>query len=213
MKTFIINLALWVVILHFVKPGYSQTTFDLQKLLKEKKLVTYDYRVVPITDGNRKGISLSGTVWLKDTEFSSGTIEIDLRGKDVFQQSFIGIAFHGTDTTVTDIIYFRPFNFRAEDPVRRIHAVQYVSAPEFSWHKLRTEKNGVYEKAVNPAPAATDWFRARIVVDDKTINVFVNDATTPSLTVNKLNDRKTGMMGLWNEGLPGDFANLSIRPK
>src|SRR5690606_30300882 len=124
-----------------------------------------------------------------------------------------GIAFHGLDTMHTDIIYFRPFNFHAEDPVRKIHAVQYVSAPDYSWYKLRTEKNGIYEKAVNPAPLATDWFRAKIVVDDKTINVYVNDATTPSLTVEKLNDRKTGKIGLWNEGLPGDFANLTIRPE
>lgn len=211
MKTSILNLAL-LAIVHFANPGYAQTTFDLQQLLKEKKLVTYNYRVVPLADGNRKGISLSGTVWLKDIEFSNGTIEVDLRGKDVFQQSFIGIAFHGVDTMNTDIIYFRPFNFRAEDPVRKIHAVQYVSAPDYSWHKLRTERNGIYEKAVNPAPMATEWFRARIVVDDKAINVYVNDATTPSLTVEKLNDRKTGKIGLWNEGLPGDFANLTIRP-
>jgi len=32
-----------------------------------------------------------------------------------------------------------------------------------------------------------------------------------SLKVNKLNDRKDGLIGLWNYGLEGDFANLSIK--
>lgn len=188
----------------------QKQVFNLQQLFKEKKLITYQNKVIPITDGDKQGISMDGVVWLKDVNFSTGTIEVDLRGKDVFQQSFLGIAFHGVDTTTCDIVYFRPFNFRAEDPVRRIHAVQYVSAPDFHWYKLREEKNGIYEKAVVPAPLPTDWFHAKIVVGETEINVYVNNAPTPSLTVNKLNSRKDGLIGLWNEGLNGDFANLKL---
>lgn len=188
----------------------QKKSFDLQQLLKENKLITNNKKVVPLTDANKKAISLTGVAWIKDISFSTGTIEVDLRGKDVMQQSFLGIAFHGVDTTTMDVVYFRPFNFRSADPVRKIHAVQYVSHPDFPWHKLREEKNGIYEKAVSPAPAATEWFHAKIEVGEKEIKVYVNNNSTPSLTVEKLNARKDGLIGLWNEGLPGDFANLVI---
>jgi hypothetical protein len=185
-------------------------SYNLQQLLKENKLMTYDRKVIPITDGGKGGISLSGVVYLKDVTFSKGTIEVDLRGKDVLQQSFIGIAFHGVDTVTYDAVYFRPFNFRSTDPVRKIHAVQYVSEPEFPWHRLREEKNGIYEKGIDPPPAATEWFHAKIVVDENQIRVFVNNAENPALVVNKLNSRTEGRIGLWNVGLPGDFANLTL---
>ena len=70
-----------------------------------------------------------------DVEFSDGTIEFDVRGKDVFQQSFVGIAFHGAGGAF-DAVYLRPFNFRASDPMRRSHALQYVSLPAYDWEKI-----------------------------------------------------------------------------
>lgn len=204
------KLTLLLALLTFSASYGQKKSYDLQQLLKEKKLITYNRKVVPITDGDKKGISITGTVFIKDAEFSTGTIDVDLRGKDVLQKSFIGIAFHGVDTVTHDVIYFRPFNFRSEDPIRKIHAVQYVSHPEFPWDVLREKYNGVYEKAIDPPPLATEWFHARIVVTELQINVFVNDATTASLTVTKLNTRKSGSIALWNGGLPGDFANLTI---
>jgi len=209
-------LILLIFSLTAASSSYGQKqSFDLQQLLKEKKLITIHGKVVPITDGNRKEVSMlpgfkEGVVWLKDVTFSTGTIEIDLRGKDVFQKSFIGIAFHGVDSVTQDIVYFRPFNFRSEDPIRKIHAVQYVSHPDFPWDKLREEKNGIYEKGIDPPPSPKDWFHAKIVVEDTQIKVYVNNASVPSLTVDKLNTRKSGLIGLSNEGLEGDFANLTI---
>jgi hypothetical protein len=194
--------------------SYGQKkSFDLQQLLKEKKLIAFKGSVIPLTDGSKKGISMNGIVWLKDQTFSKGTIEIDLRGKDIFQKSFLGIAFHGVDTITYDLVYFRPFNFRAEDPIRKIHAVQYTSEPDFPWPRLREEKNGIYEKGIDPPPSPTEWFHAKIVVGETEIKVYVNGATIPSLTVNKLNTRRDGLIGLWNVGLPGDFANLTIMKK
>jgi hypothetical protein len=200
-----------IIILTGVFSCYGQKqSFNLQQLLKEKKLITNSRNVIPITDGGKNGISLSGVVWLKGVNFSTGTIEVDLRGKDVFQKSFIGIAFHGVDTATCDVVYFRPFNFRAEDPVRKIHAVQYVSEPDFPWYTLRESKPGIYEKGIEPAPSPTEWLHAKIVVGEKEIKVFVNKAAEPSLTVTKLNDRKDGLIGFWNGGLAGDFANLTL---
>ncbi len=185
-------------------------SFNLQQLLKEGKLVS-NHVVTPLNDNGKSAVLSDGVVWLKNVNFSTGTIEIDLRGKDILQQSFIGIAFHGEDTVTYDAIYFRPFNFRSSDPVRKIHAVQYISEPDFPWDRLREEKNGMYEKGIDPPPSATEWFHARIVVDDSTINVYVNNATIPSLTVTKLNTRKDGLIGLWSEGVNGEFANMVIK--
>ncbi len=49
---------------------------------------------------------------LQPQQFRNGTIECDIREKDVQGQSFVGITFHGVDSTTYDAIYFRPFNFK-----------------------------------------------------------------------------------------------------
>ena len=195
--------------------SYSQqqkTSYDINSLLKANKLVKAYPRqkVAEITDGSKQGINSDGVLWLKDLDFKTGTIDIDLRGQDVFQQSFLGIAFHGIDTTTNDVIYFRPFNFQATDTLRRKHAVQYMTSPDFPWDKLRKEHPLVYENEVNPAPLATAWFHARIVINADDIVVYVDHSNKPSLRVKKLNNRQNGLLGLWSSGLPGDFANLVI---
>jgi len=51
------------------------------------------------------------------------------------------------------------------------------------------------------------------VIGETEIKVYVNNATEPSSTVKKLNSRNDGLIGLWDDGLPGDFANLVITQK
>lgn len=119
------------------------------------KVVNRSVRAV--SEEGRQGVRLDeragdGVAWLEGLEFSNGVIEVDLKGKDVFQRSFLGVAFHGADEKTFEAIYFRPFNFRSTDEQRRIHAVQYVSHPAHPWQKLRSEHPGVYEKPVQPAP-------------------------------------------------------------
>jgi hypothetical protein len=201
-----------IVSIPLVSASYCQTSqsFNLNQLLKDNKLSSFGQKPSSLEEGNKQGVSASGIVWLKDVHFTKGTIEVDLRGRNVPQQSFIGIAFHGIDTTTYDAVYFRPFNFRSDDPVRKIHAVQYISEPDYPWERLRKERNGIYEKGIEPPPVPTDWFHAKIVVSDTDIKVYVNNNANPSLTVQKLNDRKDGLIGLWDVALPGDFANLVI---
>lgn len=194
---------------------YSQqkkVTYDINSLLKGNKLIKAYPRqtVTEVTDGSKKGLTSDGILWLKNVDFKTGTVDIDLRGRDVFQQSFLGIAFHGIDTTTNDVIYFRPFNFQSDDTLRRKHTVQYISEPDFPWDKLRKEHPLVYENAVNPFPEATAWFHARIVINANNVVVYVDHSVKPSLTVKKLNNRRSGLIGLWSSGLPGDFANLVI---
>lgn len=211
MRNIIIVIGIAIQALALNSAQSQDGAYDLQQLLKEKKLVTHGQVITPVTEAGKKAISQTGIAWLKDVTFSEGTIEVDLRGRDVLQKSFIGIVFHAVDTSQYDIVYFRPFNFLSSDPVRRIHAVQYATHPEYPWYRLREERNGIYEKAVTPAPSPRDWFHARIVVKGNEINVYVNNATTPSLTVQKLNTRTTGKIGISNEGEVGEFANLVIK--
>ena len=190
---------------------------DLPRLAQGKGLQVFNRSVSTLSDGARKGLRLSeqpgdGVAYLEGVEFASGTIEFDVRGKDVQQQSFVGIAFHGVDGTTFDAIYFRPFNFRTEDLARRARAVQYISRPIYDWQKLRAEHPGMYEQPVNPAPDPNGWFHARVVVAGSKVSVFVGDATEPSLVVNPLSERTKGLVGLWvGNNSAGDFANLRIR--
>ena len=191
--------------------------YDLQSLLKSKKLTIVNRIVASVAD-NAKAVKLDersreGIAWLQGVTFSSGTIEIDLHGQDVLQKSFVGIAFHGVNDSTYEAVYFRPFNFHAKDTVRKIHAVQYISHPVYTWRKLRDERNGIFEKGlIVPTPDPNDWFHARIEVLKDVVRVFVDDDVEPSLTVNRLNDRKSGTLGLWvGDGSGGEFANLSIK--
>jgi hypothetical protein len=110
-----------------------------------------------------------------------------------------------------DVVYFRPFNFRAQDSVRRIHAVQYVSLPDFDWEVLREKHNGQYEKAVIQAPGANEWFHAKIVVKDANVAVYVNGNSQPSLSVKRLSNTTHGKLGIWvGNNSDGDFANLTV---
>jgi len=190
---------------------------DLARLAEGQGLQVFNRRVTSFSDSAKKGLRLSenldaGVAYLPGVEFANGVIEVDVRGKDVQQQSFVGVAFHGVDSITYEAIYFRPFNFRASDPDRRARAVQYVSQPAYPWQRLRAEHPGVYEQPVKPVPDPNGWFHVRVVVAGSKVSVFVNDATEASLVVNRLSERTTGLVGLWvGNSSGGDFANLRIR--
>src|SRR5690242_1586053 len=129
-----------------------------------------------LVEGTRRGLRVGAApgegIVLQSAEFSRGAIECDIRGKDIPQQSFIGIAFHGVDDSTYESVYFRPFNFQSPDSTRHAHAVQYESLPENGWQRLRTDHPGAYEQPVNPAPDPNGWFHIRIVVSDTSVSVF-----------------------------------------
>lgn len=190
--------------------------YDLPALLQQRKLTSFNRVASAQVSAGKRGIRLDerageGIVWLNDVAFSSGTIEIDVRGQDVLQRSFIGIAFHAADDSTYDAVYFRPFNFLAKDSVRAIHAVQYISHPDWTWKRLRDERNAQYEKAVRNPPDPNGWFHARIEVTSTDVRVFVEGDATPALTVKKISTRDSGKLGLWvGDGSGGEFANLRI---
>ncbi len=158
----------------------------------------------PEAGANDRGAFVSGI------EFSEGTIEVDLRGANRPAGSFLGVVFHGKDGGRYDAVYFRPFNFGAPDPIRRSHAVQYMSHPEWPWNRLRNERPGTFEQPADPEPGAEDWFHARIEITDRRVRVFVGGAEKPCLDVEKVSRTKTGKVGLWFNGVAA-FANLKIQ--
>jgi len=89
--------------------------------------------------------------------------------------------------------------------------VQYISAPQWPWERLREEFPGEYEKPIEPAPNGDEWFHVRIVIKDELIKVYVNEAEVPSLEVTRLNNQRGGSVGLWCYGY-GVIANLEIGP-
>lgn len=196
------------------------TVPDLASLFTNGSIKTYNRAATLNESGDRKKVIHldekpdAGIAWLDGTEFKEGTIELDLKGRNVPQRSFVGIAFHGVDDKTYDGIYFRPFNFKSAETERRNHSVQYISLPENDWPKLRKEHPNEYEKPVNPVPEPDDWFHARITVSGKEIKVFVNNSKEPSLVVQSLSDQPTGKIGLWvGANSSGDFANLKITTK
>jgi len=155
-----------------------------------------------------------GIAWIEGIFFTVGTIEFDVKGRDVQQQSFVGFAFHGVNDSEYEAIYFRPFNFRSTDPVRKGHCVQYVAERQYDWKTLRDKYPNKYEQPVSPVPDPTDWFHAKIVVEENRIEVFVNGSKAASLIVEPIVHRGGMMAGYWaGESSDGSWRNLRINGK
>ena len=97
---------------------------------------------------------------LTPTDFEDGTIEAEIAGAprpgaSEGARGFIGIAFRVQDDgSRFECFYLRPTNGRADDQLRRNHATQYISHPDFPWERLRKENPGVYESYVDPSRAS-----------------------------------------------------------
>jgi hypothetical protein len=208
--------ALLIVCLPVMLFAQEETNLDLVELQSKGQLVAVNRTITKVEEGGKKFIRVSelngeGLVWLPGKVFSSGRIEILMRGKDVLQKSFVGIAFHGLNDSTYDAVYCRPFNFFAQDSVRRIHAIEYIAHPTYTWEKLRTEFNAKYEKAIKDPPDPNGWFRMTLIIEGKTVRAFINDKQEPSLVVEKLSQQQAGKIGIFTgSGSGGDFDKISI---
>jgi hypothetical protein len=197
-------------------------TPDPRDLLVPGKGIVRNRTAQLVREGEREVVRLDarqddGFACWEGVEFDTGTIAFEVRGKNLLQRSFVGVAFHGAREEEESAaesfegVYFRPFNFVAEDPVRRRHMVQYVFAPEFHWQRLREERPDQFEATLDPAPNPDDWFAARIEVAERTVRVYVAGSDTASLVVERLSHRRGGWVGYWvGNGSDGDFAALTL---
>lgn len=154
---------------------------------------------------------------LPDPPIRDFVIEADVAGMPVSAETdargFVGIAFRIAENRNSfEAIYLRPTNGRAEDQVRRNRAIQYISHPDYPWHRLRTEAPGRFESYVDLEPGR--WTRMKIVVDGARARLFVNGAKQPNLIVNNLKlGERSGRVGLWvGPGSIAHFSNVVIKP-
>lgn len=205
------------------------TLISLSVLIHASEPFTPDLKAIPLgkgwkgattkiqllEKGDSPAVEMIGTgvVWLDGYNFTNGVIEFDGKGKSGPPQSnFMGIIFRALDAETHDVVYFRPFNFRASNSDSKSHSVQYASHPAWGWDRLRQEHPGQYEKSIEPAPDGNAWFHAKVVVAKPKVSVFVNGAAEPSLVVDELTARTGGSVGLYffNYGV---IANLRITPQ
>lgn len=206
------------VFVFFTISSFSQTALvvDLHNTVKNKDIQVFNRELSLINEGSRSGIRLSkaegeGVAWLKGIEFSNGTLEFDVRGEDVKQHSFVGIAFHGKNDSTFDAIYLRPFQFKEKDEILKNRAIQYISLPDFTWRKLREKFPTKYEHSIEPAPDPNSWVKVRIVIQGSTITTYINGNSEPSLVVQKVTDFTSGSIGFYvADTAGGDFANITI---
>jgi len=153
---------------------------------------------------------------LKSTDFKDGAIEVDLAGaprpgSDPSMKGFIGIAFRvQAHAEASEMFYLRPSNGRAPEQLTRNHSAQYVSEPDYTWQRLRTETPGKYESYVDLEPGV--WTKIRIEVAGTKARLYVNGASQPCLIVNDLKRGESrGQIALWShETTEAYFSNLSV---
>lgn len=185
--------------------------------LKNKSELTFYNREATVSQGEIDKVDQidfnskqgDGLAIFKNIEFENGNIDFDVKGKDVLQQSFVGVAYHIQNDSTFNAVYFRPFNFKK--PERTSHSVQYISHPKFTWQKLRAEFPEQFEKTVTPIPNPDEFFHARIEINWPFVKVFVENSKIPSLEVEMLSTFKKGKVGFWvGNGSDGSFKNLVV---
>jgi hypothetical protein len=211
------RVALTATTMLILSAAAAAQTFDLVGALAAGKLRAVNRVATPLPDGP-PGVHVSetegpGVIWIEGSTFSEGTIAVDVRGRNVPQRSFLGVAFHRKDDKTYEAVYLRPFNFRSPDPASHHHAVQYISVPDYDWPRLRKDWPEKFEGQVDASVSPTDWVTLRVVVKGGTIQVYAGTAAAPALEVGKLGTLNGGEIGLWvGNNSDGDFANLRITP-
>jgi hypothetical protein len=154
------------------------------------------------------------------TSLRDGTIEVELAGapragsEGGGARGFVGVAFRlQKDPLRYECFYLRPTNGRAEDQLRRNHSTQYVSEPNYPWHRLRKESPGVYESYVDLVPG--EWTRVKIDVSGTEARLYVHGADQPALIVKDLKlGASEGAVALWiGPGTEAHFSGLRVTPR
>lgn len=175
-----------------------------------------DWQVDPGREGDIKVDSFLGrqALWLKNNTharrpgliLTDGTIDLDLAPMD--SGDFIGITFRRESQTNHENIYIRPARSG------EFMAIQY--APRI---------NGSSTWQLYPEFTATtlwprnQWTHVRVEIRGSKLDVFVGEATKPTLTVPRLRHASaSGEVGFWARvnNRPGEWAaalsNINIRP-
>jgi hypothetical protein len=230
MQTFTRILGVGVIVL--LLGGRASSQVKEYALQSTDALVLHNVAAVPATLQGKSGVRVTisdaakrqqGDVEqfarIKDLEFSSGVIEVELAGAPAPDapegaRGFVGVAFRlQPDDKTYDAFYIRPTNGRADDQERRNHSAQYISHPEWTWSRLRKETPSKYESYVDLVPGL--WTKIKIEVRGRVARLFVHDNEQPTLIVNdvKSGPNAKGAVALWlGPGTVAHFRNLTVRP-
>src|SRR5436305_2112570 len=123
---------------------------------------SYNGRRAVRIDANADAANATSYAIVKNTSLQDGTIEVDVAGRPAAGASadargFIGVGFRLRDGHY-EYVYLRPTNGRADDQVRRNHATQYSSYPDFDYARSRAEAPGKYESYVDLEPGVASVF-------------------------------------------------------
>jgi hypothetical protein len=152
-----------------------------------------------------------GIAVIKDVEFSNGIIELELKGENNPGKSFVGIAFNIQNDSTYEAIYFRPFNFRSDEKIRREHSIQYIYHPKYNWRHLRTNFKGQYEADFPRQPSPNDWFEIQIKIDSQNVYVYDKKTKTELFSTRRITHQISDKIGLWTGfNSNGAFRNLKI---
>jgi hypothetical protein len=138
-----------------------------------------------------------GYAELKNTNFSNGTLEFDTK---FVGERITGITFRQHDDQA-DALYFRP----SADCAVSDECIQYMPTAH---HVFEWDLYGQYQ---THAPIdSKGWNHVKLVVSGDHMNVFINGARSPTLTVGTL-------VGGFPDGTirlhgPASYAHLSIAP-
>lgn len=216
MKKLAIQWLMAIVIFPNLSFGQKVIEYNFADLYQSGQLIAKN-RVITLEKDDsgefiRLGKAIVGSaILLPADDFKRGKIEALVRGKDIFQGSFAGVAFHAQSDSIFDLVYCRPFNFQTSDSLRRIHMIQYAYFPKLDWQVLRVKYNGIYENGIANPPKADEWFKLTLDVDEKQVKAYINDSNTPTLVVEKLNQISNGKVGIF--GLNADFKSIKIEYK
>lgn len=216
MKNNYLTLPALLFLLCFPAFAQSPLSINLYDALQRGDMEVYNRDISLLDEPSHQGIRLSkaegeGVAWLKGIAFSEGIIEFEVRGENIKQHSFVGIAFHGKDNETFDAVYLRPFQFQEKNEVLQRRSIQYIALPEFTWRKLREHFPLKYEAGIDPAPDPNDWVKVRIEVEADVVSTYINGSKEPNLRIEKVSKTRTGAIGLYvADTSGGDFANLRI---
>jgi hypothetical protein len=217
MHRLLISFCLGGVLLAAENGGKAFRLDSLDGLKSTTKLETVEYRGRKAVHLLAPGDEGGDVLVLPAGAFRDGTLEIEVAGKpapgaDAGARGFIGLSFRvQPDGKRYECFYLRPTNGRVEDQLRRNHATQYTSEPDYPWYRLRKENPGVYESYVDIESGV--WTKMKIVVSGKKAQLFVNGAQQPCLIVNELKGNGLeGGIALWvGQGTDGYFSNLVVK--
>jgi hypothetical protein len=196
-------------------PTFSEVVNAHTELVTYRGVRAVKLVPAPATDGKDEDM----LALLDGADFKDGTIRLDVAGAPrpgmpADSRGFIGVSFRtGAHGAWSEVFYLRPTNGRVDDQLRRNHAVQYASDPEFPWYRLRKESPGVYESYADMEAGA--WTTMKIEVTGTKARLYVNGASEPCLVINDLkHGDHAGRIALWaHVQTEAYFGPISITPR